>query len=210
MLTLYSMPSSGNSYKVRLLLALMRRPYRHIDAEYGSGVTDTAEFRALNPAGKVPLLVLEDGRLLSESNAILLYLARGSRFLPDDAYEQALCHQWMFFEQNSHETSVAVRAAILSYPQRAHLRTPENLDPLLESGHRALSIMETQLEKTPYLTGGALTVADLCLYGYTHSAGTKGGFEMQRFPAIGRWLDRIAAEPGYVPLAHIPPAQADS
>jgi glutathione S-transferase len=210
MLTLYSMPSSGNSYKVRLLLALMRRPYRHIDAEYGSGVTDTAEFRALNPAGKVPLLVLEDGRLLSESNAILLYLARGSRFLPDDAYEQALCHQWMFFEQNSHETSVAVRAAILSYPQRAHLRTPENLDPLLESGHRALSIMETQLEKTPYLTGGALTVADLCLYGYTHSAGTKGGFEMQRFPAIGRWLDRIAAEPGYVPLAHIPPAQANS
>jgi len=204
MLTLYSMPSSGNSYKVRLLLALLGRAYRHIDAEYGSGVTATAEFRALNPAGKVPLLVLEDGRLLSESNAILLYLARGTRFLPDDAYDQALCHQWMFFEQNSHETSVAVRAAILTYPHRAHLRTPDHLDPLLESGHRALSIMETQLEKTPYLTGGAITVADLCLYGYTHSAGAKGGFEMERFPAIAAWLERVAAEPGYVPLTFIP------
>ena len=210
MLTLYSMPSSGNSYKVRLLLALLGRPYRHVDAEYGSGVTETADFRALNPAGKVPLLVLEDGRLLSESNAILLYLARGTRFLPDDAYEQALCHQWMFFEQNSHETSVAVRAAILTYPQRAHLRTPENLDPLLESGNRALSIMEIQLARTPYLTGNALTVADLCLFGYTHSAGAKGGYDMDRFPAIGSWLERIAAEPGYVPLTFIPEAQANS
>lgn len=210
MLTLYSMPSSGNSYKVRLLLALLDRPYRHVDAEYGSGVTETAEFRALNPAGKVPLLVLEDGRLLSESNAILLYLARGTRFLPDDAYGQALCHQWMFFEQNSHETSVAVRAAILTYPQRAHLRTADRLGPLLESGNRALSIMETQLEKTPWLTGGALTAADVCLYGYTHSAAEKGGFEMERFPAIGRWLARIAAEPGYVPLDFVPDEPANS
>ena len=204
MLTLYSMPSSGNSYKVRLLLALMGTPYRHIDAEYGSGLTESAEFRALNPAGKVPLLVLDDGRLLAESNAILLYLARGSRFLPDDAYDQALCHQWMFFEQNSHETSVAVRSAILTYPQRAHLRTPERLDPLLEAGHSALGIMEAQLEKTPYLTGDALTVADISLYGYTHSAGSKGGFEMERFPAVNAWLDRIAAEPGHVPLSFIP------
>ena len=132
MLTLYSMPSSGNSYKVRLLLAFLGLPYEHIAGEYGSGLTDSAEFRAMNAAGKVPLLKLEDGRLIAESNAILLYLARGTRFLPDDAYEQALCHQWMFFEQNSHETTIAVRAAILNYPQRAHLRTPERLDPLLE------------------------------------------------------------------------------
>ncbi|WP_193176456.1 glutathione S-transferase family protein [Oricola nitratireducens] len=210
MITLYSMPSSGNSYKVRLLLAFLGVPYRHVDAEYGSGLTETPEFRALNPAGKVPLLVLEDGRLLSESNAILLYLAHGTRFLPDDAYEQALCHQWMFFEQNAHETSVAVRAAILTYPQRAHLRTPDRLDPLLESGHRALGVMEARLEKTPYLTGDRLTVADISLYGYTHSAGAKGGFEMARFPAIDAWLERIAAEPGHVPLSFVPEAQANS
>ncbi|MFZ2101893.1 MAG: glutathione S-transferase family protein [Oricola sp.] len=208
MLTLYSMPSSGNSYKVRLLLAMRDVPYRHVDAEYGSGVTESAEFRAMNPAGKVPLLMLEDGRLLAESNAILLYLGHGTRFLPDDRYAQALCHQWMFFEQNAHEPTVAVRAAIRTYPQRAHLRTPEILDPLLESGHRALGVMETQLEKTDYLAGDAITVADICLYGYTHTAGEKGGFEMKRFPAINDWLARIAAEPGYVPLSSIPGAQA--
>jgi len=205
MLTLYSMPSSGNSYKVRLLLAFLGTPYDHIGGEYGSGLTDSDAFRALNPAGKLPLLKLEDGRLIAESNAILLYLARGTRFLPDDAYEQALCHQWMFFEQNSHETSIAVRAAILTYPQRAHLRTPDRLDPLLESGNRALSIMEAQLEKTPFLTGDAPTVADISLYGYTHSA-EKGGFDMQRFPAVNAWLDRIAAEPGHVPIAFVPGA----
>jgi glutathione S-transferase len=205
MLTLYSMPSSGNSYKVRLLLALLGEPYEHVGGEYGSGLTDSAEFRALNPAGKLPLLKLEDGRLIAESNAILLYLGRGTRFLPDDAYEQALSHQWMFFEQNSHETTIAVRAAILSYPQRAHLRTPDRLDPLLEGGHRALGIMEAQLEKTPYLTGDAPTVADISLYGYTHSAET-GGFEMARFPAVKAWLDRIAAEPGHVPLSFLPGA----
>ena len=203
MLTLFSMPSSGNSYKVRLLLSFLGLPYTHIGGEYGSGLTDSAEFRALNPAGKLPLLKLEDGRLIAESNAILLYLARGSRFLPDDAYEQALSHQWMFFEQNSHETTIAVRAAILSYPQRAHLRTPDKLDPLLESGHRALSIMETQLQKTPWLTGDKPTVADISLYGYTHSA-EKGGFDMPRFPAVNAWLDRVAAEPGYVPLSFLP------
>lgn len=207
MLTLYSMPSSGNSYKVRLLLAYLGIPYEHIGGEYGSGLTDSAAFRALNPAGKLPLLKLEDGRLIAESNAILLYLARGTRFLPDDAYEQALCHQWMFFEQNSHETTIAVRAAILTYPQRAHLRTPDRLDPLLESGHRALSIMEAQLQKTHWLTGSACTVADICLYGYTHSA-AKGGFEMDRFPAIDAWLKRVAAQPGHVPLEFLPAQSA--
>lgn len=210
MLTLYSMPSSGNSYKVRLLMALLGIPYRHIGAEYGSGVTESAEFRALNPNGKVPLLVLDDGRVLAESNAILLYLGRGTRFVPDDAYAQALCHQWMFFEQNFHESTVAVRAAILNYPHRAGDRTPERLAALLESGNRALGVMETQLRKTPYLTGDAPTVADLCLYGYTHTAESRGGYDLANFPAIGVWLGRIAAEPGYVPLDYIPPVPAKS
>lgn len=204
MLTLYSMPSSGNSYKVRLLLAHLGIEYEHIGGEYGSGLTDSAEFRALNPAAKLPLLVLEDGRTLAESDAILVYLAHGTRFLPADTYDQALCHQWMFFEQNSHEPSIAVRAAILHYPQRAHLRTPEHLDPLLASGHRALGIMEAQLLKTPYLAGDALSVADICLYAYTHSAGEAGGFEMERFPSVNAWLSRVADEPGHVPLTYIP------
>lgn len=203
MLKLYSMPSSGNSYKVRLLLALLGRPFEHVDAEYGSGLTQSPEFLARNPKGKVPLLELEDGRVLSESNAILLYLGEGTEFVPGDAYERALTHAWMFFEQNAHEPTVAVRAAILTYPNRAHLRTPEHLDPLLESGNRALAVMETELEKTPWLAGDRPTVADICLYGYTHSA-EKGGYDLAKFPAIGTWLARVAALPGHVPLEWLP------
>ena len=204
MIKLYSMPSSGNSYKVRLLLALLGIGYEHVDAEYGNGLTTSPDFVAKNPKAKVPLLELEDGRLLSESNAILLYLAEGSRFLPQDRFARAIVHQWMFFEQNAHEPSVAVRAAILTYPQRAHLRTPEHLDPLLESGNRALKVMDIQLRQTPWLAGNDCTVADICLYGYTHSAGAKGGFDLSVFPAIDAWLDRVVALPGHVPLDWLP------
>ncbi|MCB1426443.1 MAG: glutathione S-transferase family protein [Zhengella sp.] len=200
MLTLYSMPSSGNSYKVRLLLAKLGMPFRHVAAEYGSGVTTSARFRALNPHGRVPLVQFEDGRLLSESNAILLYLSEGTRFLPDDRFARAKVHQWMFWEQNSHEATIAVRAAILCYDHRAGERRPEILDPLLEAGHRNLAVMETQLEKTPFLVGGTISAADLALYAYTHSAGTRGGFDLARFPAIVAWLARVEADAPHVPL----------
>lgn len=204
MLTLWSMPSSGNSYKIRLLLAHLGWPFEHINAEYGTGVTTSADFRALNPAGKVPLLVLEDGRTLRESNAILLYLADGTRFMPSDAYQRALVHQWMFFEQYNHEPSIAVRAGILTYEQRAHMRTPEILDPLLEKGHAALALMEGQLKQTPFMVGDAITAADICLYAYTHTAGDMGGYDMAGYPAINAWLDRVADTPGHVPLDWLP------
>lgn len=204
MLTLWSMPSSGNSYKVRLLLAHLGVPFRHISAEMGSGVTQSTAFLALNPAGKVPLLVLDDGRTLRESNAILLYLAHGTRFVPTDPYELACIHQWMFFEQYNHEPSIAVRAGILTYEDRAHLRRADVLDPLLEKGHAALGLMEAQLMQTPYLAGNRFTVADICLFAYTHTAGSKGGFAMERFPAITAWLDRVADQPGHVPLQWLP------
>ena len=205
MLTLYSMPSSGNSYKVRLLLALLNIPFHVIETEYDHGkeLTNTPAFRAKNPHGRVPLLELEDGRLLSESNAILLYLAEGTRFVPQETFARAKVHQWMFWEQNAHEGSIAVRAAILRYPERAHLRTPAVLGPLLTSGIHCLSVMETQLKQTPYLTGGNYTVADICLYGYTHSA-DQGGFDLSQFPAIQAWLTRVAAVPGHVPLQWAP------
>jgi glutathione S-transferase len=205
MLTLYSMPSSGNSYKVRLLLALLNIPFRVIETEYDGGkeLTKTPEFRAKNPHGRVPLLVLEDGRLLSESNAILLYLAEGTRFVPQEQFARAKVHQWMFWEQNSHEASIAVRAAILRYPERGHQRTPEVLGPLLVSGIHCLSVMETQLRQTPYLVGDACSVADICLYGYTHLA-EQGGFDLKPFPAIQAWLKRVASEPGHVPLQWAP------
>lgn len=200
MLTLYSMPSSGNSYKVRLLLAKLAIPFKHIAAEYGSGVTTSDAFRAKNPNGKVPLIELEDGRLLAESNAILLYFADGTRFVPQDKYARAKVHEWMFFEQNYHEGTIAVRAAILNYPHRAAQRTPDTLAGLLESGHRVLGVMEAQLAKTPFISGDTFTVADIALYAYTHSAGTRGGFEMERFPRINAWLKRCADDAGHVPI----------
>lgn len=205
MLTLYSMPSSGNSYKVRLLLKHLGIPFRTIDTEYAGGteLTKTPAFRAKNPHGKVPLLEFEDGRLLSESNAILCYLAEGTRFLPADRFDRAKVLQWMFWEQNSHESSIAVRAAILTYEDRKHRRTPEVLGPLLDAGNHCLSVMEAQLVKTPYLAGDTFTVADICLYGYTHSA-ERGRFRLGDFPAVGAWLKRVSGEPGHVPLGWSP------
>ena len=204
MYTLYSMPSSGNSYKVRLLMHQLGIAFKHEDCEYGSGVTEGEEFRAKNPNGKVPLLQLEDGRLIAESNAILLYLAAGSQYLPTDAYQLSKVHEWMFFEQNFHEGTIATRQAILFYPNRAHLRVPEKLDPLLEAGHRALGVVEAQLEKTPFIAGDNYTVADIALYAYTHTAESKGGFEMSRFPFINKWLNKVTEQPGYVGLSWLP------
>ncbi len=204
MLTLYSMPSSGNSYKVRLLMHQLGIPFEHQDCEYGSGVTESEAFREMNPNGKVPLLKLEDGRLIAESNAILLYLAAGSPLLPHDPYQLAKVHEWMFFEQNFHEGTIATRQAILNYPQRAHLRVPEKLDPLLETGHRALGVMEAQLAKTDYIAGDTYTVADIALFAYTHTAGSKGNFDMQQFPFINNWLTRVTKQPGFVELDWLP------
>lgn len=204
MYTLYSMPSSGNSYKVRLLMHQLGVGFKHEDCEYGSGVTESDEFRAKNPNGKVPLLELEDGRLIAESNAILLYLATGSQYLPNDAYELSKVHEWMFFEQNFHEGTIATRQAIFVYPNRAHLRVPEKLDPLLDAGHRALGVMEAQLEKTPFIAGEKYSVADIALYAYTHTAESKGKFEMQRFPFINKWLNKVTEQPGYVGLSWLP------
>lgn len=206
MITLYSMPSSGNSYKVRLLLAQLNLPFRHIATEFDHGkeLTTQPEFRQKNPSGKVPLLELEDGRLLGESNAILLYLANGTEFLPVDTYERALVHQWMFFEQNSHEGSIAVRTAITyRYPHRFGSATKEQLAGLLESGNRALDVMETQLQKTPFLTGSTYSVADIALYAYTHSANL-GGFDIEGRTGIARWLKTVERQPGYVSLDWAP------
>ncbi|MEL6437010.1 MAG: glutathione S-transferase family protein, partial [Pseudomonadota bacterium] len=176
----------------------------HRDAEHGTGVTRSEPFLTLNPDGKVPLLELGDGRTLRESNAILTYFALGTGYLPDDRFAFARTMQWMFFEQYSHEPAIAVRSGILAYDDRAHLRTADVLDPLLDKGHAAIATMDRQLAQTPYLAGAAMTVADICLYAYTHSAGAKGGFDMDRFPAVNDWLARIAAHARHVPLDFIP------
>ncbi|WBU51790.1 glutathione S-transferase family protein [Paracoccus sp. SCSIO 75233] len=194
---LYSMPSSGNSYKVRLLLALLGRELEIVDVEDSSPEIAAAKQAGRLPFGKAPVLELDDGRLLPESNAILTYLGEGTDFVPGDAGDRASMLGWMFWEQNQHEGVIAVRASLRSYENRRHLATPERMAELLERGHALLQIMENRLADRDWLVGDSVTLADLCLYGYTHSAGTKGGFDMTRFPGINRWIARIAALPGY-------------
>lgn len=158
--------------------------------------TMSAEFLAKNPNGKIPLLQLTDGRCISESNAILNFLAAGSELLPTDPYELALVQQWQFFEQYSHEPFIAVARYIAKY-----LGLPEERRADYESkqagGHRALSIMDVQLQKTAYLTGPQLTSADISLYAYTHVA-HEGGFDLSGYPALTDWIDRIASQPSYI------------
>ncbi|HEY0212602.1 MAG TPA: glutathione S-transferase family protein [Paenirhodobacter sp.] len=197
---LYSMPSSGNSYKVRLLLALLGRSYDIVDVEYQTTALDQAKASGALVFGKAPVLELDDGRLLPESNAILCWLGEGTAFVPANAFDRAQMLSWMFWEQNQHEGTVAVRAALLHYPHRKAQATPERLADLLTAGHANLQIMEDRLARHDWLAGDWISLADICLYGYSHSAGERGGFDMARFPAINRWLDRIAAHPGYVGL----------
>lgn len=199
MITLYSQQDSGNCYKPRLLMALLGIPFRLVDVNSHDGSTRKPDFLALNPNGRVPLLELADGRRLAESDAMLLYLAEGTRFIPADPFDRAKAYEWLFFEQYSHETAIAVRRSILTAPERAHLRIPERLDPLLAAGNHALSVMEARLAAADWLAGDACSIADIALYAYTHVA-EEGGYEVSAYPGVQAWLDRVAAQPGHVGL----------
>src|SRR5688572_10404222 len=186
-------------------MALIGMPFRIVEVNTYDGSTRKPDFLAKNPIGKVPLIEFEDGRRLAESNAMLLHLAEGTRYLPDDAFDRAKVYEWLFFEQYSHETAIAVRRSILTAPERAHLRVPERLDPLLEAGNRALAVMERRLSAADWLAGQGYSVADIALYAYTHTA-DEGGYDLGAYPGIQRWLKRVAAEPGHVPLEWRPDA----
>lgn len=187
--------NSGNCYKIKLLAALLDIPHEWVHVDILAGDTHTDEFLAMNPNGKIPLLTLDDGRHLTESNAILNYLADGTPFLPDDRYRRAQVLQWQFFEQYSHEPYIAVARFIAKY-----LGLPADRRAEYESkqagGLKALGVMEAQLAKSDFLVGDRLTVADIALYAYTHVA-VEGGFDLASFPGIEAWLARIAAEPRY-------------
>jgi glutathione S-transferase len=185
------------------LLAKLGIGFRHVGMHAFDGSTNSPEFLAKNPNGKVPLLELEDGRLLAESNAILLYLAEGTRFLPEDRYERALVYQWMFFEQYSHEPQIAVRRSLIKHKERAAQATPERLAALLGGGNRALGVMEIALRDKAFIAGDSISVADIALYAYTHDADA-AGFDLSAYPNISDWLDRVSADPGHVPLEWVP------
>jgi glutathione S-transferase len=199
MITLYQQQDSGNCYKVRLLLAHLARPFDTVAVSSLDGSTRRPEFLAKNPIGKVPTVRLDDGRYLAESNAILLYFAEGTALLPSDAYARAKVYEWLFFEQYSHEPAIAVRRALMVYPERAAAATPERMAQLLEAGHRALDVMERRLAAADWLAGDAFSIADISLYAYTHMA-ADGGYDLRHYPGIGRWLARVAALPRHRPL----------
>lgn len=203
-LTLYSMPSSGNSYKVRLLLALLGLSYKHVAMEYETEALAKAHAEGILPLKKLPVLELEDGTRLPESNAILCYLGEGTGWIPSDPIDRARMLGWMFWEQNQHEGVIAVRAALRTYPSRAHLATPERMSELLDRGHQLLRQMDEHLAPRNWLVGEAPTLADISLYAYTHSAESNGGFDLVRFRHVTDWLDRFEALSGYVGLTDLP------
>jgi glutathione S-transferase len=195
---LYNSPVSGNCYKVRLLLAHLDIPYERRTMDVVDRSNRPEVLGGLNPALRVPTLVLDDGRPLAESGAILWYLAEGSRFVPEDAYERAQVLQWMFFEQYDHEPAIAVARFWLAYSGRAEefaARLPERQT----AGRRALAAMDEHLAGRNYLVGDKLTLADLALYAYTHVA-HEGGFDLAPYPAVRNWLERVASEPGHIPI----------
>jgi glutathione S-transferase len=195
---LYDFLSSGNGYKVRLLLHQLGIPFERIEMDIVAGATRTPEFLAKNPNGRIPTLELPDGTFLAESNAILFYLADGTPLLPADRLPRAQVLQWMFFEQYSHEPNVATSRYWLHHLEL----TAERRAALAEKkrqGEAALQVMESHLATRTYFVGERYTIADIALYAYTHVA-DEGGFDLEPYPAVRAWLARVASQPGHVPI----------
>jgi glutathione S-transferase len=175
-----------------MVLDITGQAYARREIDVMKAETRTAEFLKLNPNGKVPVVQLEDGSTLAESNAILWYFGEGSALIPDDRLQRARLLQWMFFEQYTHEPAIAVARFIRVFLQR---NDDPRLPDLLARGQRALTVMEQHLAGRAFFVGDHLSLADLALFAYTHRA-ADGGFDLAAYPAIGRWLDRCRGEPG--------------
>ncbi|MEQ5815461.1 glutathione S-transferase family protein [Marinobacter sp. NFXS11] len=195
---IYGDTQSGNCYKVQLVCQLLNIENQWIDVDILAGDTKSDDFLKKNPNGKIPLLELDSRETLSESNAIINFLAFGSDLYPNDRLAQARVLQWQFFEQYSHEPFIAVARFINKYLGLPADKADEYAAKQT-GGHKALQVMEQQLAQTPFLTGEKVTTADISLYAYTHVA-DEGGFELEAYPAIRAWLDRVAALPNFRPM----------
>jgi glutathione S-transferase len=192
---------SGNGYKVRLLLTQLGIPFERIEYDITRGETRTPQFlEYVNANGRIPVLETEEGTFLPESDAILFYLAEGTPFLAGDRLGKSRTLQWMFFEQYSHEPNIAVARAWLhvfdtemTEERRAALEAKQKL------GYDALGVMEKHLERNDYLVGGRYSIADIALYAYTHVA-DEGGFDLDGYPAVLAWLERVSSQPNYIPI----------
>ena len=198
MLRLYDNKESRNGYKVVLLLNHLGTRFERVELDIFKGESRTPAFLAKNPAGRIPALELDDGTVLAESGAILWYLAEGTDFLPENRIGRAQVLRWICFEQNAHETSIAEARFILGHPELSQGRAQHILPEKHKRGNAALALMDQHLAGNDFFAAGRYTIADIALYGYTQVAG-EGGFDLSQNPAIGAWLDRVAAQPGYVP-----------
>jgi glutathione S-transferase len=196
MFRVYGMSTSGNCHKVRMAREALALPYEWTEIDTVRGQTRTSDFLAMNANGKAPVLQIEPGVFLPESNAILCYLADGTPLLPDDRLDRARVLQWLFFEQYSHEPYIAVARFLRRFhPDPASQRALA--ESKSEGGYRALAVMEEHLAGETFFAAGHYTIADIALYAYTHVAGD-GGFDLARFPAVTAWLARVEAQPRYV------------
>ena len=198
MLRLYNVQASGNSYKVRLLLTRLGRPFERIEIDLLGGEARGARFRARNPLGQTPFIELDDGRVLAESNAILWYLASGSPLLPEDGWTRALAMQWMNFEQYRIEPNIGTARFWITELKLAEARAAE-IAAKQAAGAAALAILDAHLARADFVAGPHCSVADIALYAYSHLA-EEAGCALAPYPALKRWLARVAAEPGHVPI----------
>jgi glutathione S-transferase len=194
MMKLYGTRTSGNCWKAAHILALTGHAFEWVHTDGNAGDTRTAEFLALNPIGKVPALMLDDGAMLVESNAILLHFGEGTDWLPAPGLQRTRVHEWLFFEQYSHEPYIAVARNIIAWQRQAHL-FQSRLEECARKGAHALDVMEHRLADHDWLVGETPTIADLALFAYTHRA-DEGQFELARWPGVLAWVARTAAIPG--------------
>jgi glutathione S-transferase len=198
MLRLYDYLPSGNGYKVRLLLTQLDLPFERIELDILKGETRTPEFLRKNPNGRIPVLEVETGKFLAESNAIMFYLARETPFLPQDRWERAQVLQWMFFEQYNHEPNIATSRFWLMHGELTEERRVA-LPQKRTLGYAALDVMEKHLTGRPFFVGDRYSIADIALYAYTHVA-HEGGFDLSNYPNVRAWLERVRAQPKHIPI----------
>jgi glutathione S-transferase len=196
---LYDYLPSGNGYKVRLVLCQLGLPYELVELDIKHGATRTPEFLAKNPNGRIPLLEIPGRGYLAESHAIIWYLAEGSALVPADPLDRARMWQWMCFEQYSLEPNIGTARFWLASLGKSESELGEKLEEKRRNGQAALAVLEQSLAGREFLVGDRYSLADVALYAYTHVA-PEGGFTLDPYPAIRAWCERVAAQPGHIPI----------